>query len=74
MSEKGLRLWRDEADRGTTPKGEWAESENIPAVATGDHDDIEMDGRPAKNGDMDARGQPALPCEKLNLCQYSGAK
>ena len=29
-------------------------------------------GGPVKNGDMDARNQPALPPEKVYLCQYSG--
>jgi len=32
--------------------------------------DVEMDGRPVKDGDMDQRCQPALPPEKANLCQY----
>jgi hypothetical protein len=41
-------------------------------IAAGGDNDIEMDGGPVKDGDMDSRGQPALPPEKVNLCQYSG--
>ena len=41
-------------------------------IAAGDDNDVEMDGGPVKDGDMDPRGQPALPPEKMNLCQYSG--
>ena len=38
----------------------------------GADNDVEMDGGPVKDGDVDSRGQPALPPEKANLCQYSG--
>jgi hypothetical protein len=31
-----------------------------------------MDSGALKDGDMDSRNQPALPPEKVNLCQYSG--
>jgi hypothetical protein len=40
-------------------------------IAAGDDNDVEMDREPVKDGDMDPRGQPALPPEKVNLCQYS---
>jgi hypothetical protein len=43
-----------------------------PPIASGNDNDVEMDGGSVKNGDMDARNQPALPSEKINLCQYSG--
>jgi len=33
---------------------------------------LKMDGGLVKDGDMDSRGQPALPPEKANLGQYSG--
>jgi hypothetical protein len=33
-------------------------------VAAGDDNDVKMDGGPVKDGDMDSRGQPALPPEK----------
>jgi hypothetical protein len=39
-------------------------------IATGADNDVEMDGGPVKDGDMDSRGQPALPSEKM--CQYLG--
>jgi hypothetical protein len=42
--------------------------QNLAAVAAGDDDDLEMNRGPVKDGDMDARGQPALPPEKVNLC------
>src|ERR1039458_6989241 len=42
-------------------------------IAAGADNDIEMDGGPVKDGDMDSRNQPALPPEKVNLCQYSGS-
>jgi hypothetical protein len=42
------------------------------AIVAGADNDVEMDGGPVKDGDMDSRGQPALPPEKVNLCQYSG--
>jgi hypothetical protein len=29
-------------------------------IAAGDSNDVEMDGGPVKDGDMDSRGQPAL--------------
>ena len=41
-------------------------------IAAGGDNDVEMDGGPVKDGDMDSRDQPALPPEKANLCQYSG--
>jgi hypothetical protein len=41
-------------------------------IAAGGDNDVEMDGGPVKDGDMDSRGQPALPPEKVNLCQQSG--
>jgi hypothetical protein len=47
-------------------------TESGPAIAAGDDNDVEMDGGPVKDGDMDSRGQPALPPEKANLCQNSG--
>ena len=49
-----------------------AEGEDRPAIAAGDDNDVEMDGGPVKNGDMDSRGQPALPSGKVKLCQYPG--
>jgi hypothetical protein len=49
-----------------------AEPKSGPAIAAGDDNDIEMDGGPVKNGDRDSCGQPALPPEAMNLCQYSG--
>jgi hypothetical protein len=36
------------------------------------NDDLERDREPVKNGDMDTRNQPALPSEKVILCQYPG--
>jgi hypothetical protein len=48
-----------------------AEPKSGPAIAAGDDNDIEMDGGPVKNGDRDSCGQPALPPEAMNLCQYS---
>jgi hypothetical protein len=42
-------------------------------IAAGADNDVEMDGGPVKDGDMDSRNQPALPPEKVNLCQYSGS-
>jgi hypothetical protein len=53
---------------GGTPNG--AGSGCTP-IATGADNDVEMDGEPVKNGDMDSRGRPALPTDKVNLCQYS---
>ena len=41
-----------------------AEGEDRPAIAAGDDNDVEMDGGPVKNGDMDSRGQPALHLKK----------
>ena len=49
-----------------------AEGKNRTAVAAGNDNDIEMDSGSVKDGDMDACDQPALPPEKVNLCQYSG--
>ena len=45
-----------------------------PAIAAGDNNDVEMDGGPVKDGDMDLCGQSVLPPEKVKkvkLCQYS---
>jgi hypothetical protein len=39
-------------------------------IAAGGDNDVEMDGGQVKDGDMDSRGQPALPPEEMNLCQY----
>jgi hypothetical protein len=36
-------------------------------VAAGAGNDVEMNGEPVKAGNMDSRGQPALPPEKANL-------
>jgi len=41
-------------------------------IAAGGDNDVEMDGGTVKDGDMDSRGQPALPPEEKNLCQRSG--
>jgi hypothetical protein len=39
-------------------------------MMSGFNNDFEMDGRSVKDGDMDARNQPALPPEKrLNVSQ-----
>ena len=47
-------------------------SEDRPAMASGNDNDVEMDGGPVKNGDMDSCNRPALPSEKVNSCQYPG--
>ena len=39
--------------------------------APGD-DDITLDRGSVKDGDLEPRGEPALPSEELGLCQYSG--
>jgi len=36
--------------------------------------DVEMAGGSVQDADMDSDEQSALPTEKVNLCQYSGAK
>jgi hypothetical protein len=39
-------------------------------IAAGNENDVEMDGGSVKDGDMDARNQPALPPEKrFNVSQ-----
>jgi hypothetical protein len=77
--EKAQRIVDEEMRRLGWGSGLWSASERGPAegedraaIAAGDDNDIEMDSRPVKNGDMDACDQPALPPEKVNLCQYSG--
>ena len=40
-------------------------------IAAGADNDVERDGGPVKDGDMDSRGQSAFPPEVMNLCQYS---
>src|SRR6266481_8102867 len=76
--------FRDRVRRGPeirwTPRGRAAkasktasdESEHPASVAAGDDHDIAMDRGSFKDGDMDARSEPTLPSEELNLCQYSG--
>jgi tetratricopeptide (TPR) repeat protein len=61
---------------GGTPNG--AVSGFTPIAAGGDND-VEMDGGPVKDGDMDSRGQPALPPEsklvsmlRIRLCIADG--
>jgi hypothetical protein len=70
---------RGDEEAGVGPSGSGAASERGPAegansaaAAAGDDHDIEMDSGEVEDGDMDPRNQPALPPEKVNLCQYSG--
>jgi hypothetical protein len=53
---------------GGTPNGA---ASGFTLIAAGGDNDIEMDGGPVKDGNMDSRGQPALPSEKVNLCRRS---
>jgi hypothetical protein len=48
------------------------ETEDHAPVPAGDDDDVAMDCGPVKDGGMDPREQPALPCEEVTLCQYPG--
>ena len=43
-----------------------------PAFKGGDDDDLEMDCPALKDGDVDARRQPAAPRQRMNLCHYLG--
>ena len=48
-------------------------TENRPAFAAGDDDDVEMDGASVAEGNLDARDQPTLPFAVMHtLCQYLG--
>jgi hypothetical protein len=50
----------------------YTKSGHRPAIAVADDNDVEMDGGPVKDEDMDSCSQPVLPPEKVNLYQYSG--
>jgi hypothetical protein len=48
----------------------WGSRPQLPGlIAVRADNDVEMDGGPFKDGDINSRGQPALPPEKINLCQ-----
>jgi hypothetical protein len=51
---------------GAVSKRRPAKGEDRAVISAGDDNDVEMDSRPAYNGDMDSRDQPALPREKVN--------
>src|SRR6266446_3251659 len=76
-------IFRDDGDRArfletlgqTCRKTDWrvhAWCLMLNHSAPGDDDDITIDRGSVKDGDLDPRGEPALPSEELGLCQYSG--